>query len=221
MSVNATCPKRRWLFWVPAGLLIAGAIGFFAWWQYFRTTPAYALALLVDAAQKNDRAAFDRAVDLDQVIDNFIAQSAPHSAGGLTTIAVTSLRTQLQSLAPEPSAAVKEAVREEIRSRVNEVAGPVGTRPFVLTAVALPFIAEIKQTGQHALVKLNRTGEVELVMDRRQGDWKITSLRDETLARRVVNGVVKQLPQSQSELEKQMRLLPQLLPEKLPQLPLP
>jgi hypothetical protein len=59
-------------------------------------------------------------------------------------------------------------------------------------------------------------------MEHREGsDWKITSLRDQALARRVVSGIVKQLPQSESELDKQMRQLPQLLPEKLPQLPLP
>ncbi len=218
MTITQTSHRRRWLLWVPIGLLIFGVIVFVAWWQYFKTTPSYALALLVDASQQNDRAAFDRVVDLDRVIDNFIAQGSQDSAIGLTSATVTSVRTQLQSLAPEPVAAVKDGVREEIRNRVNELSGSTGARPFLLTALALPFVSEIEQTSESAQVKINRTDEVQLVMERRQGsDWRVTSLRDQALARRVVSGIVKQLPQSQSEFEKQLRTLP----KNLPQLPLP
>jgi hypothetical protein len=223
MSATQKSSSRRRLFWlIPGGLIILGGVVFFAWWQYYKTTPAYTLALVVGAAQQNDRAAFDRVVDLDQVIDNFIAQGAPDSAIGLTTATVTSVRLQLQSLAPEPVAAVKEAVREDVRNRVNELAGSAGARPFLLTALAMPFVSEINQTAERAQVRINRTDDVELVMEHRQGsDWKITSLRDQALARRVVSGIVKRLPQSESEFDKQMRRLPQALPEKLPQLPLP
>ena len=216
-------PSSRRLFWlIPGALVIVFAVIFFAWWQYYKTTPAYTLALVIDAAQQNDRAAFDRVVDLDQVIDNFIAQGAQDSAIGLTTATVTSVRTQLQSLAPEPVAAVKEAVREDVRNRVNELAGSAGARPFLLTALAMPFVSEINQTAERAQVRMKRTDDVELVMEHRQGsDWRITSLRDQALARRVVSGIVKRLPQSESEFGKQLRQLPQVLPEKLPQLPLP
>lgn len=223
MSAIRKPSSRRRLFWlIPSALVIAGAIVSFAWWQHYKTTPAYTLALVVDAAQQNDRAAFDRVVDLDQVIDDFIAQGAQDSAIGLTTATVTSVRMQLQSLAPEPIAAVKEAVREDVRNRVNELAGSAGARSFLLTALAMPFVSEINQTGERAQVRINRTDDVELVMEHRQGSaWKITSLRDQALARRVVSGIVRQLPQSESEFGKQMRQLPQMLPEKLPQLPLP
>ena len=221
MSLNQKPSGRRRLWLIPGGLVIVGLVVFFAWWQYFKTTPAYALALLVDAAQQNDPAAFDRIVDLDRVIDNFIAQGAQDSAIGLTTATVTSVRTQLQSLAPEPVAAVKEGVREEIRNRVNELAGSAGARPFLVTALALPFVSEIKQTGESAQVRINRNDEVELVMERRENDWKVTALRDQALARRVVSGIVKQLPQSESEFEKQMGKQLRTLPGKLPQLPLP
>ena len=219
MSTTKPSSSRRRLFWlIPGALVIVGAVVFFAWWQYFKTTPAYTLALVVDAAQQNDRAAFDRVVDLDQVIDNFIAQGAPDSKISLTTATVASVRMQLQSLAPEPVAAVKAAVREDVRNRVNELASSAGARPFLITALAMPFVSEINQTAERAQVKINRTDDVELVMERRQGsDWKITSVRDQALASRVVSGIVKRLPQSESEFDKQMRALP----KKLPPLPLP
>jgi hypothetical protein len=221
MSVTQQPSRRHWLWLIPGALIIVGVVGFFAWWQYFKTTPSYALALLVDASQQNDRAAFNRVVDLDRVIDNFIAQGAQDSAIGLTSATVTSVRMQLQSLAPEPVAAVREGVREEVRNRVNELAGS-SARPFLATALAMPFVTEINQTGESVQVRVSRTDEVELTMERREGgNWQVTSLRDQALARRVVSGIVKQLPQSESEFGKQMRRQLQALPEKLPPLPLP
>jgi hypothetical protein len=222
MSVSRSSAVRRWLLLVPAAFVLVGLVVFFLWWQYFKTTPSYALALLVDAAQQNDRAAFDRVLDLDRVIDNFIAQQAQDSPIGLTTETVTSVRTQLQSLAPEPLAAVKASVREEVRNRINELAGPAGARPFVVTALALPFVTEIKQSGESAQVRIKGSDEIELVMERRQGsDWTVTSLRDQALARRVIGGIARHLPQSESEFEKQMGKQLRALPEKLPPLPLP
>lgn len=221
MSVTQKPSRRRRLWLIPGGLVIVGLVVFFAWWQYFKTTPSYALALLVDASQQNDRAAFDRVVDLDRVIDNFITQGAQDSGIGLTPALVTSVRVQLQSLAPKTTAAVKEGVREEIRNRINELAGSAGARPFLATALAMPFVSEINRSGESVQVRINRNAEVELIMERREsGNWQVTSLRDQALARRVVSGIVKQLPQSESEFE-QMRKQLRALPENLPQLRLP
>jgi hypothetical protein len=204
---------------IPAALLIVGLVVCVSGWLYFKTTPAYALALLVDAAQQSDRATFDEVVDLDQVIDNFIAQSPPGSALGSTTQLVMSVRTQLQSLAPETTETVKAAVREEIQKRTSELAGSSGSRPFLVTALAMPFVSEINQTGDIARAKMNKTDEVELVMERREGSWKVVSLQDQALAARVVQGIVKVLPRSDS-FEEQMRRQLKALPDSIPKLPL-
>lgn len=220
MSFTQPVTKRRWLWLIPGGLLVAGLLVCFAAWQYFKTTPAYALALLVDAAQQSDRAAFDEVVDLDQVIDNFIAQSPPGSALGTPTQLVTSVRTRLQALAPETSATIKSAVQEEVQKRTSELAGSTGARPFILTALAMPFVSEINQSGDTAHVKINKTDEVELVMERREGGWKVVSLQDQALAARVVQSIVKVLPRSDSNFEEQMRRQLEALPGTLPKLPL-
>lgn len=221
MSVTTGATKRRWLWLIPSILLIAGLIVSFAWWQYFKTTPAYSLALLVDAAQQDDRAAFDRVVDLDRVIDSFISQGGPGSALGLTTELVTSMRTQVQSFAPETLAGIKEGVRAEIRNRTNELSGSSSGRPFLLIALAMPFVVEINRTRDSALVRMSNIDQVELTMEKREGgSWKITSLRDQALAARVVSGIVRELPQSESQIDQQMRRQLRALPENLRQLPL-
>jgi hypothetical protein len=220
MSATQKSSGLSRLLLVLGGLVIVALVACFAGWQYYKTTPSYALALVIDAAQQNDRAAFDRVVNLDRVIDNFIAQNAPDSATGVTTM-VTSVRMQLQSLAPETSAALKESVKEEIRNRIRELAGPASARPFLVTALAMPFVTEIDKTGDSAKVRMNRAAEVELTMERPAGsNWQVTSLQDPALARRVVSGIVKQLRQSPAEIE-QMRKQLRALPESLPRLPLP
>ena len=134
---------------------------------------------------------------------------------------VTSVRVQLESLAPETVAAVKESIKEQMRNRINEVAGPASARPFFATALAVPFMTEMSTTDQSAEIRINRNAELELTMERRQGtNWQVTAVRDQALATRVVSGIVKQLPQSRSEFEELHKHLP-ALPGNLPQLPLP
>jgi hypothetical protein len=212
MSVAERPPRRRWV-WITGILLIGGVVGFFAWWQYFKTTPSYAVALLVDAAQKNDGPEFVSVVDTDRVIDNFISQNAPDSAAGLTSTLVKSVRVQLQSMTPETTARVKEGVKEEIRKRTNELAGSSSGRPFLVNALAVPLMAEVDQSGESARVKFNRNGQVELLMDRTDGNWKVTSLQDSELAGRVMSKILKALPQSPLDRIRD-------LPQKLPNLPL-
>lgn len=222
MSGTEMAHKRRWLGLILGGLLITGFAAVFFWWQHYKTTPAYSLALLVDAAQRNDAAAFDRIIDMEKVIDNFVPQLAQRATGGLASGLATSLRTQLESLAPRVMASVKQIVRDEIRKQISELAGSSGARPFFLTALAIPFETNISEKDDTAKVTIN-TGDhqVELLMERCEGGpWKVVSLRDEALAARIVNEIVKDLPGWGSQLDQEMRKQLRDLPGTLPKLPL-
>jgi hypothetical protein len=215
--------KLRWAGLILGGLLLVAFAASFFWWQQYKTTPAYSLALVVDATQRNDGEAFDRVVNMDKVVDNFLPQVAQTATGGLASDVVASLRTQLQSLAPGVMAAVKQDIKEEIRKRINEVAGSSGARPFFLTALAIPFKANISESDETAKATINAGAhQVELTMERLDGGyWRVIALRDEALAGRIANNIVKYLPGSGSQLDKQMRKqLQENLPETLRKLPL-
>ena len=211
--------RLRWVSLILAGLLIIGAAAGFFWWQHYKTTPAYSLALVVDAAQRNDGAAFDRLIDIEKVVDNLMPQVAQTATGGLASDFAGGLRTQLQSLAPGIMASVKQTIKEEIRKRINELAGSTGARPFFLTALAMPFKANISEDNGTAKAVINSgNDQVELFMERIEGShWRIISLRDEGLATRVANNILKDLPGSGSQLDKEMR---KRLRENLRKLPL-
>ena len=223
MSDTTRSHKLRWIGLTLGGLLLVVFVAGLVWWQHYKTTPAYSLALVVDAAQRNDGAAFDQVVDMDKVVDNFLPQVAQTATGGLASDVAAALRTQLQSLAPGVMASVQQTIKEEIRKRINEVAESSGARPFFLTALGIPFKADISESDETAKAKMNAGAhEVELTMKRLDGGhWRVIALRDEALAGRVANNIVKYLPGSGSQLDKQMRKqLQDRLAEPLPKLPL-
>lgn len=223
MSDSTRSHKLRWVGLTLGGLLLVVFVVSFFWWQHYKTTPAYSLALVVDAAQRNDEAAFDQVVDMDKVVDNFVHEVAQTATGGLASDVAAPLRTQLQSLAPGVMASVQQTIKEETRKRISEVAASSGARPFFLTALAIPFKANISESDDTAKATINAgPHEVELTMKRLDGGhWRVIALRDEALAGRIANNIVKYLPGSGSQFDKQMRKqLQEKLAEPLRKLPL-
>jgi hypothetical protein len=220
---GASIRKRRQLPLILGGLVIVGFAAGLIWWQHYKTTPAYSLALLADAAQRNDTAALDRLIDLDKVVDNFVPEVAQKATAGHASDVATLLRGQLQSLAPRVMVSVKQIIKEEIRKQIDDLAGASGARPFLLTALAMPFEANISQSDKTAKATIT-TGDrqLELIMEPDDaGYWRVISLRDDALAARIVNNIVRDLPASLSPLNQEMRKqLRENLPGKLQKLPL-
>src|ERR1700712_3988200 len=57
-----------------AVIAIIGVIGGYFYWQSLKKTPQYSLALLVDAARKDDQKTIDSLVDTNAVVDDFMPQ---------------------------------------------------------------------------------------------------------------------------------------------------
>jgi hypothetical protein len=192
----------RWLALILIGLLIIAFAGGFAWWQHYKTTPAYSLALLVDAAQRNDAVAFDEVIDIDKVVDNFTPQVMDALTGGVASELARSLRVQLQSLAPNVLGSVKQTIKEEVRKRINELAGSSGARSFFLTALAIRFKTNISESNEMAKATIDTgSDQVELIMERSDDShWKVVSLRDDALAARIARNTLKDLSGSGLQL---------------------
>src|SRR5207248_8446488 len=72
-------------------LLIVGALGAggYFWWRHYQSSPAYSLALLVDATQQNDKQAVDSIHDNDKIAADFVSQiraRVPASAVGASQL---------------------------------------------------------------------------------------------------------------------------------------
>src|SRR5918999_5563312 len=68
------------------GLIVAAAllvllVGSYTWYQGFKESPPYSLALLLDAAQHDDVQAVETMIDADQIAQGFIPQVIENLAG--------------------------------------------------------------------------------------------------------------------------------------------
>jgi ABC-type lipoprotein release transport system permease subunit len=210
------------------GLLLCVAVGLFFWWQHYKTTPAYSLALLVDAAQRNDMPAVDKIVDTDKIVDNFTAHVAEQVAGSYGPALNDAVRKQVDSLLPGLMPAIKQVVRDGIAARVKEISQNAKEKPFIVVAVGLPYVVNIKENGDTATIVIVHDSRVTGDMQRDGQRWKIVALQDDALMQRIVAEVVKHVdlsiipkvdvPEIHGQIKKR---LPLQLPIELPEIRIP
>ena len=186
------------------GLLVLGAIvGGYLWWQNYQTRPSYSLALLIDAAQRNDTKAMDEVVDTDKIVENFIPQVTEKALGRYAAALTAPLSKQVETLVPKLLPDIKDKVREEVANRVKEMGKRAAGKPFIIIALGVPYAVNIKEEGDIARVSATLEGRpTELTMQRNGDRWKIVAVNDEELATRMVDNIAKNLPAVGSELDK-------------------
>ena len=201
--------KRKLLLGILGAMLLIGIVVIliaFLWWQSYQTSPAYSLALLVDAVQRDDRAAFDELVDTDKVVKNFVPQVTEKAIGRYASGITAPLREQIEALVPSLLPSVKQRVRDEVTKQIKALAARAEGKPFILIALGMPYEVDIKEEGDTAQVAANLNNKpVEFTMQRNGDLWKIVAVKDDTLVTQIVENIAKDLPAIQNELEKKVR----------------
>ena len=198
--------RRKWPY-VLGSLLLLLVVGGFFFWQFYKTRPSYSLALLVDAAQRNDAAAFDSVVDTGQVVGSFAPQVIDEATGRLGTALTPQMRRQIEALVPTLIPKVTENLRGEVMKQVRELTARAEGKPFFLIALSLPWIVDITRDGDTATVRA-KSGDrrVELKMLRTpERRWKVVAVRDEELAKRIVDDITRYLPAIGTGVGKEIR----------------
>lgn len=191
---------------VIAALLVGLAIGFFFWWRSYKTGPAYSIALLVDAAQRGDAAGIDEIVDTNKVVENFAPQVIEQATGRLGTALTPVLRKQVEAIVPKLLPKVQQKVHEEVIRQVKEIGARAEGKPFFLIALSIPYILDITEDGDTAKAVFTQNGRtLELFLQRNGERWKIVGVKDEALAKRIVDDIAKDLPTIAAPLEKEVR----------------
>lgn len=206
---------------VLAVIVIAAIVGGYFWWQSYKSKPAYSLALLVDAVQRNDTAAFDAIVDTDKIVDSFVPQVTEKAFGRYASALTAPLRGQIEALVPTLLPSIKDKVHEEVIAQVKELSTRAEGKPFVLVALGIPYIVDIKEENAVAKVTVKlKDRSVELTMQRNEERWKVVAITDETMASRIADKIMNDLPAVGSELEKDIRKkVKKNLPGGLPDIP--
>src|SRR4051812_43608895 len=104
-------------------LVIAGVAGLL-YYQSLKKSPQYSLALLVDAAKRDDKAAVSQLVDIDAVVDDFLPQITDKAVElygrGLPPSVIARVTQIAQPLLPAVKERAKAELPKAIRSRTDQ-----------------------------------------------------------------------------------------------------
>ena len=186
-------------------VLIGIASGAYFWWQHYKAQPAYTLALLVDAAQRNDNQEIDRILDMDKISESFVGEVRARLTG--SSIINSVLPSQVDQIAANLTPQLKQALREILPGEIQRLTEPAKGKPFFLLALTVPYFAEIKQDGTTATADLKfKDEQVQLSMQQQGTDsWRIQAIKDERLTGIIADAAKKGLSKRGSELEDELR----------------
>ncbi len=175
-------------------ILVAGGVaaGGFFWWRHYQNSPAYSLALLADAAQRNDTATVDKILDTDKISADIISQLRQRAPG--SSIVSSLLPGQVDPLAPTISTKIKESVHAEAIRESQRITEVAAGKPFVVVALAIPWYADIKQETNTAHATVNiKDEQIELTMQADGERWRIIAVKDENLTKTLANTAMRNL----------------------------
>lgn len=204
---------------VVAALALVLGIGGYVWWQSYKKSPGYSLALLVDAAQRNDAKAVEQLIDADRVTRSLVPQvidKALAGVGGATAAGtVAAPRQQIEAALPQLLPYARDQVRAEVANGVKQVAEKTGGNlPFPLLALAVPraweSITDGNEQGEERDVMKTvvfKYGERPVTLTLRQDAerWKIVGIRDDELAANIAARVLSSLPANASGAAQQLQ----------------
>jgi hypothetical protein len=172
-------------------LIVAGvAAGGYFWWRHYQSGPAYALAVLADAAQRNDMATVDTIMDYDKIAAGFSGAGTQRLADIASALPVNPVQAVTQLSGPK----LKQRVQDEAHKEVLRLTENAKGKPFVLVALAVPWYTQItqdKDTAQ-AVLKL-KDEQIQLTMQRAGDLWRITRVQDDNLAKLLSNAANRNL----------------------------
>ncbi len=200
-SYQAPRQSRRWpkviaiILMLLFVVVLASAVGGYFWWRHYQSTPSYAIALIIDAAQRNDMASFEKQIDDEAIARNMMSDVSQKAATRYGIALSGTLQKQIDAMVPTLLPRLKDTIHQEIAKEIKEFASKSGPKPFIFVAVAVPTLVNITAQGEKAtaIAQLpNR--KIELGLERSADLWKVTAFKDEVLLQRVVDSVMKDLP---------------------------
>src|SRR5690349_21763671 len=189
--------------------IVAG--GYF-WWQHFKSGPAYALAMIVDASQRNDNQQVERALDIDKISEGFVADVRAKLTG--SSLLNSLLPSQVDQVAANLTPKLKETLREVLPPEIQRVSAPAKGKPVFLIALTAWYLAHIQQNGANSIIDLKfKDEQIQLTMLQTGDGWRITSIKDDRLTTIIAdaakNGASQRGQQFQEEIKRRLNDLQQ------------
>jgi hypothetical protein len=182
------------IFAVLMTLVVAGFVGGYLYWQSFKGTPQYALASLVDAARRDDKATMDEYISIDSIVDDFM----PQITGKAVELYGRGLPPQtiarVEKVATPVMPALKERARERLPALIRKKTERFESVPFAAMVIGADKYLDIRTSGDTSIVRSKLPQHsFEVTMQRNGKSWKIVSVRDEDLATDIAQRVGQEI----------------------------
>jgi hypothetical protein len=193
--------RRRWprvlavlALLVVIGVVGAGVVGYLLW-RRFQSTPTYALALVFDAAQRDDVAEFQKRIDDEEIAKNVAASVNKKAAARYGYALNSSVQQQIDTAMPSLLPRVKQAVQNELLNAMKAFAATPEKRSFISILGAVRSLLTITEEGDSAKATGIMAGRnIEMTMRRDGNGWKVTDFKDDLIVQRIVDSIMKELP---------------------------
>ena len=188
---------RKIVLAISAGLVaiivIGGAAGYL-YWRSFEDTPQYSLALLVDAARRDDQKQVDEIVAIDSIVDEFMPQITGKAielyGRGLSQKTIDRVAKVATPVMP----ALKDRARAQLPGMIRKKTERFETVPFAAMVLGADRYLDIRPSGDTAVVRSKLPEHsFEVRMQRNGRGWKIVSVRDEALATEIAQKVGQEI----------------------------
>ncbi len=179
---------------VVLGLVLIAAIGSFFYYQSLKQTPQYSLALLVDAAKRNDSAEIEAVIDSDAVVEDFLPQVTNKAVELFGRGQPPEVLRKVARLALPLLPAIKDRARAELPRVIRERTTRLGSVPFFALVFGADQYFDITVDGGTAIVKSKVADRPLEVKMRKNGDrWQIVGVRDEQLATAIASKIGQEI----------------------------
>lgn len=175
-------------------LAVVASVGGFLYWQRLKSTPQYSLALLVDAARRDDQSLMDQLVDTDSVVDSFLPQVIGKAVEMYGKGVPPETITTLTSIADQFKPAIKRRAREEVPRVIREKTDKFERVPYWAIAVGAGWFLDIRIEGETATVTSKiENRPFELTMKKNGDVWRVVGIKDEIVAKRIAETVGQEM----------------------------
>lgn len=188
------------------GVVLVLLFSAYAWWRSFEKSPAYSLALLVDAAQRDDTQTVDSLINPDKIAEGFIPQVMEKLSGAGSTIP-PQVRPQLNAVLSQQLPRVRETMRDEVARGLKGLrGGDTSSTPFFVKALGVRALADVKEQGDTAAVAVKTEGRaLDLTMMREGERWRVVTIKDDQLATDIAARLASSIPNAAQQPAPQPR----------------
>ena len=181
-------------------VLVGMVAGGYFWWQHFKSGPTYALAVLVDASQRNDSQQVNSMLDVDKIAEGLVSEVRSKLTG--SSLLNNLLPSQADQVVANITPKLKETLREVLPPEVQRVSAPAKDKPVSLIALSAWYLAHVERNGANATVDLKfKDEQIQLTMLQNADAWRITAIKDDRLTNIIADAARKGASQRGHEFQ--------------------